>query len=89
MIVNVGLASKETNVINVMKNIISQTLYVLDVVAMGEEVEMEENVILMAPVHASIIIEGKNVVPAKKGFTNVDLNVYVSKRGYSNNSITR
>ena len=73
--VNVGLASKETNVINVMKNIIGQALYVLDVVAMEEEVEMEENVILMAPVHASMIIQGKNVIPAKMDFTKEGLYV--------------
>ena len=49
---------------------------------------MEEIVILMANVHALNVIQGKNVIPALMDLSKVGLNVYVSKSGYSNYSIT-
>ena len=74
VIANVGLASKETNVMNVKINIMSQTLSVLDVVAMTEEVEMEE-IVTMADVLASLNMMGTNVIPVPMDSTKVGLNV--------------
>ena len=59
---------------NVKINIMSQTLSVLDVVAMTEEVEMEE-IVTMADVLASLNMMGTNVIPVPMDSTKVGLNV--------------